>query len=108
MNDQFLTPPPFPIADVVYGRPLWRKNYFNELQKLIKHVLRMTNDGMYLAEGHGYLCGIPSTGIYKITAVVGNVHFLQQLGTFFQMCRENVFGHADCSEGSRLLKILLV
>ena len=30
----------------------------------------MTNDGMYLAEGHGYLCGIPSIGIYKITAVV--------------------------------------
>ena len=37
----------------------------------------MTNDGMYLAEGHGYLCGIPSTGIYKITAVVEQyVHFL--------------------------------
>ena len=61
----------------------------------------MTNDGMYLAEGHGYLCGIPSTGIYKITAVVEQyVHFLQQLGMYiFQMCRENGFGHADCSEG---------
>ena len=64
-RDQFLTPSPFPFANVVYGRPLRRKNYFNELQKLIKHVLRMTNDGMYLAEGHGYLCGIPSTGILQ-------------------------------------------
>ena len=57
-------------ANVINEWSLRRKNYFNELQKLIKHVLRMTNDGMYLAEGHGYLCGIPSIGIYKITAVV--------------------------------------
>ena len=58
-----------------------------ELQKLIKHVLRMTNDSMYLAEGHGYLCGIPSTGILQdncsswvvctFFVAVGYVHFFK-------------------------------
>ena len=75
------------LVNVVFERPLWRKNYFNELQKLIKHVLRMTNDGMYLAEGHGYLCGIPSTGILQdncsswvvctFFVAVGYVHFFK-------------------------------
>ena len=63
----------------------------------------MTNDGMYLAEGHGYLCGIPSTGIYKITAVVEQYicTFFVAVGYvhFFKCAEKNGFGHADCSEG---------